>query len=53
MDAKQEELSIGLEGVANESKPVSKEIDNRFSITEKGSKILYAYSNDPGNGSIH
>ncbi|MES9903229.1 MAG: LPD7 domain-containing protein [Sedimenticola sp.] len=46
---KQEELSVSLEGVANESKskPVSKEMDNRFSIIEKRNKTLYSYSNDP------
>lgn len=44
-----EELAVELDGEANEAKakPISKELDNRFSITEKGSKTLYAYSNDP------
>lgn len=44
-----EELSVELDGQANEAKikPTSKELDNRFSITEKGSKTLYSYSNDP------
>ncbi len=44
-----EELAVELDGEANEAKakPISKELDNRFSITEKGAKTLYAYSNDP------
>lgn len=44
-----EELAVELDGEANEAKakPISKELDNRFSITEKGTKTLYAYSNDP------
>lgn len=44
-----EEIAVELDGEANETKakPFSKEFDNRFSITEKDTKTLYAYSNDP------
>lgn len=44
-----EELAVELNGKANEAKakPISKELDSRFSITEKGNKTVYAYSNDP------
>jgi len=45
-----EEKAVELAGEANNTKqkPISKELDNRFSITEATNKTVYEYANDPG-----